>query len=190
LISLARLAGTDENTIPPPTHFPLPVDLKQKWQELIGQMAEMKVGIVWAGDPAHRNDRNRSLPCRLFAPLLEIADVRWFSLQVGPAAAQLSERGVAGKIRDLGPLLTDYAETAAAISQLNLVITADTSVAHLAGSLATPVWLLLPFAPDWRWLMERNDSPWYPSMRIFRQTVAGDWEGVMREIAAELRRSS
>ncbi len=161
--------------------------MKQKWSEILGQKTATRIGIVWAGAPAHRNDRNRSLACRLFAPLLKIPQVQWFSLQVGPASAQLAEPALENRIRDLAPGLTDYAETAAAISQLDLVITPDTSVAHLAGSLGTPVWTLLPFAPDWRWLLERDDSPWYPSMRLFRQPAAGDWESVMDSVATALR---
>jgi hypothetical protein len=156
---------------------------------MLGQKTGTRIGIAWAGAPAHRNDRNRSFACFLLAPLLEIPRLQWFSLQVGPAVAQLAEPGIQGKINDLAPRLTDYAETAAAISQLDLVITADTSVAHLAGSLGTPVWMLTPFAPDWRWLLGREDSPWYPGMRLFRQRVAGDWPGVMHDVAAALRQS-
>lgn len=187
LLSLPRLAATDKDSIPPPAQFAVPSEMKQKWSEILGERTGTRVGIVWAGAPAHRNDRNRSFACRLFAPLLEIPHVDWFSLQVGPAAAQLDEPRIQGKIRDLAPELTDYAETAAAISQLDLVITADTSVAHLAGSLGTAVWMLTPFAPDWRWLLERNDTPWYPSMRLFRQQVAGDWESVMHAVANALQ---
>jgi len=186
LMSLPRLAGTDLETIPPPAQFVIPEAMKQKWTAKLGPAPGTKAGIVWAGNPGHNNDRNRSLPCRLFAPLLELPRVDWFSLQVGPAAAQLAEPAIQGRIRNLAPELTDYAETAAAISQLDLVITADTSVAHLAGSLGTPVWMLTPFAPDWRWLLERSDSPWYPGMRLFRQKVAGDWEGVMRAVGVAL----
>jgi tetratricopeptide (TPR) repeat protein len=187
LLSLPRLAGTDKDTIPPPARFVVPAQMKQKWSEILGDKTGTRVGIVWAGAPAHRNDRNRSFACRQFAPLLEIPGLQWFSLQVGPAAAQLAEPGIQENIRDLAPLLTDYAETAAAISQLDLVVTADTSVAHLAGSIGKPVWMLTPFAPDWRWLLERDDSPWYPSMRLFRQPVAGDWESVMQSVASALR---
>jgi Flp pilus assembly protein TadD len=186
LLSLPRLAATDKETIPPPAQFAVPSQMKQKWNGILGEKTGTRVGIVWAGAPAHRNDRNRSFACRLFAPLLEIPQVDWFSLQVGPAAAQLAEPGIKDKIRDLAPQLTDYAETAAAISQLDLLITADTSVAHLAGSLGTAVWMLIPFAPDWRWLLERDDSPWYPGMRLFRQQVAGDWESVMHAVANAL----
>jgi len=187
LLSLPRLAATDKDSIPPPAQFFVPSQMKQKWSELLGKKTGTRVGIVWAGAAAHRNDRNRSLACRLFAPLMEIPRVQWFSLQAGPAVTQLGESGMQDNIRDLAPELTDYAETAAAISQLDLVITADTSVAHLAGSLGNPVWMLTPFAPDWRWQLAREDSPWYPSMRLFRQRAAGDWENVMRSVAAALK---
>lgn len=189
LLSLPRLAATDQHSIPPPAQFAVPFEMKQKWRKIVGKKGpgETRVGIVWAGSESNLNDRNRSFACRLIEPLLEIPQVHWFSLQVGPPAAQLAEPGIGSKVRDLAPELTDYAETAAAISQLDLVITADTSVAHLAASLGVTVWTLIPFAPDWRWLLERNDSPWYPSMRLFRQRVAGDWESVMYAVADALR---
>ncbi|MGD1073611.1 MAG: tetratricopeptide repeat protein [Bryobacteraceae bacterium] len=187
LLSLPRLAATDKDSVPPPAEFVVPPKMKQKWSGILGERTGIRVGIVWAGTAAHKNDRNRSIACRQFAPLTEIPLVQWFSLQVGPAVAQLAEPGTQGKIRDLAPELTDYAETAAAISQLDVVITVDTSVAHLAGSLGAPVWVLIPFAPDWRWLLERDDSPWYPGMRLFRQQVAGDWESVMNSVANALR---
>ncbi len=191
LLSLPRLAATDQHSIPPPARFAVPYQLDHKWRKIVGEKGpgekrETRAGIVWAGSASHFNDRNRSFTCGLFEPLLEVPHVHWFSLQVGPAAAQLAETGLGSKVRDLAPELTDYAETAAAISQLDLVITADTSVAHLAGSIGIPVWMLIPFAPDWRWLLERNDSPWYPSMRLFRQQVAGDWESVMHAVAVAL----
>jgi Flp pilus assembly protein TadD len=193
LVSLPLLAGTDKNSIPPPARFVIPAEVELKWSGVFGEKTGLRVGLCWAGAPDHRNDRNRSFPCRVFAPLIssplvppEAAGTEWFSLQVGPAAAQIAEPGLRGKIRDLSPLLTDYAETAGAITQLDLVITADTSVAHLAGSLGKPVWVLTPFAPDWRWLLERADSPWYPSMRLFRQPAAGDWESVIGAVGAAL----
>jgi Flp pilus assembly protein TadD len=188
LLSLPSLAATDKDTIPPPAAFVIPPEMKQKWSGILGEKTGLRVGRVWAGTAAHKNDRKRSMACRQFAPLLECPGVQWFSLQVGPAVAQLAEPAVQGKVRDLAPHLTDYAETAAAISQLDLVITVDTSVAHLAGSLGAPVWMLTPFAPDWRWLLEREDSPWYPTMRLFRQPVAGDWDSVMKSVEHELHR--
>jgi hypothetical protein len=118
-------------------------------------------------------------------PLLELPGVRWFSLQVGERAGDLV-RVAPGSIIDLSPAIADYADTAAAIMQLDLVITPDTSVAHLAGALGKPVWVLLMFAADWRWLRGRRDSPWYPSARLFRQARPGDWDGVVRELRGEL----
>lgn len=187
LMSLPHLAATDVESIPPPARFAVPSEMKGKWSAKTGEKTGMRVGIVWAGNPDHFNDRNRSLPLDSFRPLLDIPKVNWFSLQVGPAAAQLAETGFADRIVNLASELTDYAETAAAISQLDLVITADTSVAHLAGSSDTAVWTLLPFAPDWRWLVDRDDSPWYPGMRLFRQKSRGDWEGVIGSVTAALR---
>ncbi len=187
MLSLPRLAETDRDSIPPPARFAVPPEMIQKWSALLGRKTRTRVGVVWAGAGAHLNDRNRSFPCRLFAPLLEIPGFEWYSLQVGSAGLQLADPGIGGRICNLAPELTDYAETAAAISHLDLVITADTSVAHLAGSLVTPVWMLIPFAPDWRWQLDRDDSPWYPSLRIFRQPAAGDWESVMQTVAAALR---
>ncbi|HVW09278.1 MAG TPA: tetratricopeptide repeat protein [Bryobacteraceae bacterium] len=187
LLSLPQRFGTDRDTIPAPAIFDIPAEMKQKWSEILGAKTRLRVGLVWAGSPMHRNDRNRSLSFRLFSPIVEVAGADYFGLQVGPAAAEQTEPGIQHSVRDLAAQLTDYAETAAAISQLDLVITADTSVAHLAGSVNTPVWVLIPFAPDWRWLAEREDSPWYPSMRLFRQRVAGDWESVIASVAAKLR---
>jgi ADP-heptose:LPS heptosyltransferase len=111
----------------------------------------------------------------------------FFSLQVGKPAGELNSGELSHRIRDLSPLLSDFAETAAALSCMDLVISVDTAVAHLAGSLGKPVWLLLPFAPDWRWLLGRPDSPWYPSMRLFRQKTPGDWGTVVQEMSAALQ---
>jgi len=187
LLSLPCLAGTDRDTIPPPAQFTIPVEMNRKWSAKLGEKKGIRVGLVWAGSSVHRNDRNRSFACSLFTPLSDTPNVEWFSLQVGPPAVQLATSGLHDKVRDLAPDLTDYAETAAAISQFDLVITADTSVAHLAASLSTPTWMLVPFAPDWRWLLDRDDSPWYPGMRLFRQPVVGDWDSVMQSVAAALR---
>jgi len=136
---------------------------------------------VWQGNPNHRNDRNRSLPLSVLAPLLNTAGFQFLSLQKGGAGTRIPEG-----IFDLAPLLGNFAETAAAIEGLDLVISVDTAVAHLAGSLGKPVWTLLPYAPDWRWLLYREDSPWYPSMRLFRQPIAGDWSSVVREVKRAL----
>jgi hypothetical protein len=137
------------------------------------------VGVVWAGTTVGAID------LRLLEPLWEVDGVSWFSLQIGDRSADISSlRGV--KIADLSPWLTDFAETAAAVCRLDLVISVDTSVAHLAGALGRPTWLLLRYPPEWRWLLEREDSPWYPTGRLFRQRNEGDWLSVAREVAAAL----
>jgi ADP-heptose:LPS heptosyltransferase len=124
----------------------------------------------------------RSLPALRLAPLLR-HDARWFSLQVGADARALPPPG---PITDLAPELADFSDTAAAIAALDLVITVDTAVAHLAGALGKTVWLMLPFSPDYRWLLGRNDSPWYPTMRLFRQPSPGDWDSVVAQVGAAL----
>jgi hypothetical protein len=148
--------------------------------------AGFKVGLVWSGNPKHGNDRHRSVPLALLRPLLTVPGARLFSLQVGARAEDIAAEGLAGVITDLAPDLADFADTAAAISQLDLVVTVDTSVAHLAGALGRPTWLLLPWTADWRWLAGRPDSPWYPSMRLFRQPRYGAWEPAVEDIVASL----
>jgi tetratricopeptide (TPR) repeat protein len=188
LLSLPLAFGTSLDSIPDPSpYLSPPPDRLAHWREHIGARSEiqagLKVGIAWAGNPVHRNDRNRSIPLEQLAPLLALAGRRWFALQTGPRAA---EAAAIGGLVDLAPALTDFGETAAAIAALDLVISADTAVAHLAGALGKPVWLMLPFAPDWRWLLGRADSPWYKSMRLFRQTRPGDWEGVVAAVREAL----
>ena len=148
----------------------------------------MRVGLVWSGNPAHGNDRNRSIFLRELDPLADIAGVTFFSLQKGPAAAQTGDSTLRLKLVDHTARLSDFAETAALLSNLDLLITVDTSVAHLAGALARPVWVMLPFSPDWRWLLDRPDSPWYLTMVLFRQRSRGEWKPVIESIASELRR--
>lgn len=145
------------------------------------------VGIAWAGNPNHANDRLRSCPLDALAPLA-MDGVRLVSLQKGPAAerdaAVMSKLGVVDLARDCN----DFADLAALISALDLIITVDTAPAHLAGALARPTWLLLPHVAEWRWMSDREDSPWYPTMRLFRQSAFGDWSSVAQRVAAELRR--
>jgi hypothetical protein len=153
------------------------------WAERIVAGPAVKVGIVWAGTTVG------SIDLRLLQPLWEIPDISWYSLQVGDGSGELSSLD-GGTIADLSPWLADFAETAAAVSRLDLVITVDTSVAHLAGALGRPTWLMLPYSPDWRWLVEREDTPWYPTARLFRQKTAGDWASMAREVAAALAKIS
>jgi len=147
----------------------------------------LRVGIVWAGRPTHENDPDRSCPVSCFTLLGRLRNVALFSLQKGPRAEELGAPGIEMSVVDLKDFLGDFADTAAVVARLDLVISVDTAVAHLAGALGKPVWLLLPFAPDWRWLLEREDSPWYPTMRLFRQARPGDWPGVFERVCAALK---
>jgi Flp pilus assembly protein TadD len=186
LMSVPHIFGTTLATIPAPLSY-IPVDeaKRRHWQQRLSAAAHRRVGLVWAGNPQHGNDRNRSLPFAALAPLWNIPGIRWYSLQVGERRADL-DAAPPGVIEDLSPFLDDFAETAAAISQLDLVLTVDTSVAHLAGAIGHPTWVMLPFIPDWRWLLERRDSPWYQSVRLFRQAQRGAWASVIHNVEAAL----
>ncbi|QIE22006.1 Photosystem I assembly protein Ycf3 [Caballeronia sp. SBC1] len=157
------------------------------WPERVKKLAgtRRKIGIVWAGSPTFGNDQFRSMPFAAWSPFAEVANTEWFSLQKGAARDQLSQPGCALRPHDLTDDIHDFADTAALIEQLDLVITVDTSVAHLAGALGKPVWVFLPANYDWRWMLDRDDSPWYPRTRLFKQTTLGDWtEPVARAKAA------
>jgi tetratricopeptide (TPR) repeat protein len=148
----------------------------------------LKVGLAWAGSPSEINDRKRSIPLSLLVPLAQVTGVLYFSLQKGQAAAQAHEPTAAVEMLDFGHAITDFADTAALIDQLDLVICVDTAVAHLAGALGKPVWTLLPFVPDWRWGLHGETTPWYPGMRLLRQTRRGDWSEPIRRVTDELSR--
>jgi hypothetical protein len=145
-----------------------------------------RVGIAWAGRPEHGNDRNRSLSLAQLAPLAAHPGVSLVSLQKGAATAEIGSVFWRTPVFNAGPVFKTFYETAAAISCLDLVITVDTAIAHLAGALGKPCWVMLPYAPDWRWLQERLDSPWYPSVRLFRQAASGEWQPVIAEVAKAL----
>ncbi len=179
LLSLAHRLGLTLQTIPAVVPYLAPPP-GQGADLGIRAEAGPRLGIAWAGRPTHKNDANRSTGLDLFRPLAEIPGVALYSLQLGQPSEDL------GDIHDLAPRLDDFAETARAVKDLDLVISVDTALAHLAGALGRPVWVLLPFAPDWRWLRDRNDTPWYPSMRLFRQPAPGDWESVFSEVATAL----
>ncbi len=147
---------------------------------------QLRVGLVRAGNPAHQNDARRSISLEVLQPLLSHTEITFYSLQPPTNVVGHHPKTDHWPV-DLSALINDYADTAALIRQLDLVISVDTSVAHLAGALGHPVWLLLPFAPDWRWLMQRDDSPWYPGMRLFRQPTAGDWSFVIKEVSESLK---
>jgi ADP-heptose:LPS heptosyltransferase len=146
---------------------------------------DFKVGFVWAGSPTNANDKNRSCLVEHFEILFELPTVSYFSLQVGDHAADLDDK-ITDNAFNLGADFADFADTAASIAALDLIISVDTSVAHLAGAMGKPVWTLLPYAGEWRWLLERDDSPWYPTMKLFRQKHPGDWQGLFEQVREEL----
>ena len=162
-----------------------------KWQHELAPLQGTKIGIAWQGRPTHRGDRQRSIPLIQFARLARIEGVRLVSLQKGPGTDQLRELGGQFAIADLESRLGDDAESfaniAAVMKSIELVICCDTAIAHLAGALGVPVWVALPLDPDWRWLLEREDSPWYPTMRLFRQQRVGDWETVLERMACQIQ---
>jgi hypothetical protein len=156
------------------------------WRGRLG-VEDFKVGIVWAGRPTHENDRERSCGPEHFAVLSEVGVVRLYGLQKDEASARLNELSGRMRLTNLGGELNDFTDTAAVIEELDLVISVDTAVLHLAGAMGKCVWGLLPFVPDWRWMSERADSPWYPTMRLFRQKRPGQWGEVFERVAGELR---
>ncbi|MCH8036190.1 MAG: hypothetical protein IIC53_03595, partial [Proteobacteria bacterium] len=187
LLSLPHLLGTTEATVPTAVPYLSPEPgAVEVWRHRVGRGEELKVGLVWAGSPGHKNDRNRSISLERLRPLLDVPGIRFFALQVGERASDIEAVGLQGLIDDISPDLNDFADTAAALSVLDLLISVDTAPAHLAGALGRPVWLLLPFVPDWRWMMDREDSPWYPTMRLFRQPMRSDWLSVIHRIGNEL----
>ena len=179
LMSLPGLLATRADTIPAETpYLSAPQRAGAALENALEQaLGRKKIGIVWAGNPAHENDRNRSCDPAHFACLADNPNVALFNLQKDASPVALSQLPLAA---DLAPHLEDFCDTAFAAQQMGLIVTVDTALAHLAGALGRPVWLLLPHAPEWRWQLARDDSPWYPTMRLFRQTRPGDWDGVFR----------
>lgn len=148
----------------------------------------LKVGLVWSGRTEAGNDLNRPIALADLAPLAETGEVQFHSLQTGSAADQAAHRPAGMNLTSWGDWLDDFTTTAALIANLDLLITVDTAVAHLAGAMGKPVWVLIPFAPDWRWMLNREDSPWYPTMKLFRQPAIGDWTTPVRRMADSLRK--
>ena len=157
----------------------------EHWRNVLSAIPGYRVGIVWAGSPVHKNDRNRSINLERMAPLASIPGISLISLQKGSGESQVADCHF--PITNFGSKIQDFEDTAAILKHLDLLISVDTSVVHLAGALGQPVWTLLPTAPDWRWMLDREDSPWYPSMRLFRQPHHGDWDSVIQRIVEELK---
>jgi hypothetical protein len=196
LLSLPTDLGTTLETIPNSSpYLQVPpdrrIDLATHLQPATCNLPlPLRIGIAWAGSPTQGNDRNRSAHLADFAPLFEVPGIEWHSLQVGEKRAELDalrSTHHASLVEDWGPMIKDWVDTAAIVSQLDLVISVDTGVVHLAGALGVPAWVLLCYAPDWRWLLARSDTPWYPAARLFRQPRPRDWASVMAEAAAALR---
>jgi hypothetical protein len=186
-MSLPRIFGTSVASIPAEIPY-LDVDpvVVERWRRELESIRELKVGIAWQGHPQFRRDRQRSFRLDRFEPIFRRRDVRLFSLQKDYGTEQIAQVANHFAVTDLGSVLADFSDTAAVMKNLDLVIVPDTSLAHLAGALGIPVWVALPFAPDWRWLPGREDSPWYPTLRVFRQPRWGDWDAVFERIATEL----
>jgi tetratricopeptide (TPR) repeat protein len=188
LLSLSRISRANlaniPNTVP---YLYADADDTGSWQQRLGGHCPLvKVGLAWAGSPTHRNDRNRSIKLEMLAPLGQVPGMRFFSLQKGAAAAEAKTPPPGMDLVDWTMELKDFADTAALIANLDLVIAVDTAVIHLAGAMGKPVWTLLPFVPDWRWLLQRPDSPWYPTMHLFRQPRIGDWDSVITSVVEAL----
>jgi tetratricopeptide (TPR) repeat protein len=188
LMSLPTVFKTIPAAVP---YLKAEAELVEVWRRKLGSIREFKVGIAWQGNPKYGLDPLRSMKLAEFAPLAQIPGVRLFSLQAGLGTEQLAELGNRFSVVDLRGSMNAtadaFVEDAAAMMNLDLLICSDSAVAHVAAALGRPVWLALPYAPDWRWLLGREDSPWYPTMRIFTQESWGDWAGVFARIAAALK---
>jgi tetratricopeptide (TPR) repeat protein len=187
LPSLPFAFGTELNTIPArvPYVYPDPA-LVAAWQQRL-QGNTRRIGLVWSGNPSMERNRLRSIPLELLAPLMKVPDTTFYSLQVGAGSEHVKQMPPDVRLIDLAPGLKDFADTTAIVASLDLVISVDTSVAHLAGAMGKPVWVLLNKGCDWRWFLEREDSPWYPTARLFRQTTAGGWQEVVNLVERALR---
>ena len=157
-----------------------------KWSARIGVLERPRIAIAWSGNPSHLNDRNRSIAFAKLAPLLSIP-ARFVSIQRDVRGEDSAALAGESRVTNVGAELENFADTAAVIALCDLVISVDTAVAHLAGAMGRPLWMLLPFAPDWRWTLDGETSPWYPTARLFRQTSLGDWDGAIARVGAELK---
>ncbi len=191
LMSLPGVFGTDLANIPPAPYLQAPEDAGGEARRLIaGARGQFKVGIVWSGSVTFADNRHRATTLTRFLKFLEVPGVRLFSLQMGSPAAELAGLGTDTLVTDLSGVLGDFADTAALIGALDLVVMTDSAFAHLAGALGRPVWVMLSFVPYWLWLTEREDSPWYPSMRLFRQARRADWDELFDRVTAALAESA
>lgn len=189
LLSLPRLFKTDLTSIPADIPY-IEIDptLRTKWKKLIPHKKKLQIGIVWAGNPEYIHDKKRSCSLKCFSSLLDISNTIFYSLQKDEPTKELIKHNEKNKIKiiNLDPHLKDFTDTTAAIEQLDLIISIDTAIAHLAGAIGKPVWTLLSYVADWRWLTDREDSPWYPTMRLFRQKRMENWKNVFERVKEAL----
>jgi tetratricopeptide (TPR) repeat protein len=188
IMSLPVVFHTTPETIPSQIPYLVADPLKiAAWRHRFSNQS-FKVGIVWKDSPDPANDRQRSCQLEQFLPLMKIPDIQWYGLQKGAGAEEVDQLESQFMIDNLGEEPGDFCDTAAVLENVDLLISVDTAVVHLAGAMGKNVWTLLPFAPDWRWQLDREDSPWYPTMRLYRQPASGDWGPVFEKVAADLRR--
>jgi ADP-heptose:LPS heptosyltransferase len=187
LLDFPYIFKTTVDTIPDsvPYLFAEPEKIEY-WRKKI-TAPDFKVGIVWAGSPTHGHDRYRSCPLKYFAPLSQIDGVQLYGLQKGDAAGQMDQQAETIQIVNISKDFADFTDTAAAIENMDLVISVDTSVLHLAAAMGKQVWALLAYSPEWRWMLDRKNSPWYPTMRLFRQKKLKDWQGLFKQVTEELQ---
>jgi tetratricopeptide (TPR) repeat protein len=189
LMSLPKAFGTTLETIPQTVPYIIanPALIKI-WKARVDAKGEgFRVGLVWAGNPEHLNDRNRSCSSETLSLLAQVKDVQFYSLQIGGAGKETTGTTPSFGMIDLTGLIRNFSDTAALIENLDLVISVDTAVAHLSGALGRMIWTMLPFSPDWRWLLGRGDSPWYPTMRLYRQPEPGNWKEVVKKVKDDLQ---
>lgn len=191
ICSLPMLAGTCVDTIPAPIpYLHADADRTKAWSTRLDRLLPQglkRVGLVWAGNPRHFNDQGRSLPLRSLMPLLDLPGIAFAALQMGAARNQVGGAFGRAPIANLAAEIRGFADTMAILANLDLLISVDTSVAHLAGAMGKPSWVLLPNPADWRWLRERDSSPWYPTLRLFRQDDTRAWAPMIHQVAAALR---
>jgi hypothetical protein len=190
LSGLPRLAGTRVENVPVPIPYlhADPARVAQWAARLDGLVPKgyRRIGLIWAGRPTHNNDRNRTALLADLAPIGNVPGIALLALQKGPKTGQAGGWYGRAPLINLGAEIQDYDDTMAILANIERLVTVDTSVAHLAGAMGRPVWIMLPFAPDWRWLLRRADTPWYPSVRLFRQSTVRRWDDVLGAVATAL----
>jgi len=187
-MSLPLACDARLETIPRENYLPpLPPERVQAWRRRLGSHDRLRIGLVWSGNPNFGNDSNRSMPLRIMAPLFEL-DATFVSLQKDPRPADAALLREHSEVIDLTADFSDFVDTAALVSCLDLVISVDTGVAHLSATLGRPTWILLSYVSDWRWLLDRDDSPWYSAVRLFRQDSSRDYATVVGRVRQELAR--